>query len=474
MRQKITVAMLIVALGGAAVPACAKAAEQAPSCDEACLRIAAIVDPIIEREMTDTGIPGAAFVFVRDGRVAYQRGYGVSDVGAGTPADPDRTVWPLASITKIVTALAAMQLVDSGRVDLDTDINRYLKRIRVPGQGYGPLTLRHLLSHTSGLDELPGRQFDGKSPPDLADFLRPRLVRYRAPGQLTAYSSYGIALAGVLIEDVSGRSYAEYVEGNIFRPAGMTTARVMTKTGDERGVAKPYAVDDGKATEAPREWYVTTPSSSVAATARDMGKLLIVVLNGDRAKDGTLLSSARMRDMMRQQATNHPALPGWGLGFQLDRANALSIAEHGGDIAGFSSLLVLFPEKQAGFFIVNHGEGSDLRFKVKQALLDGLYPDPRPRLAPKPSPATAAVLREYAGRYLSSLSCHTCREEGQVFEVAANADGTLSLWGQTWVPLERDLFLRDDGKRLLGFARDRNGQIVSLTGGSWRVADRLP
>ena len=470
--RPLIIGLLMGVPAAGAVPAPAKA--PATACDRMCQRVKSVVDPIIEQEMAKAGIPGAAFVFVQGDRVDYERGYGVSDIATSTPAGAETTVWPIASITKLVTAFAAMQLVDSREINLDSDVNRYLKRLQVPDQGYGPLTLRHLLSHTGGLDELPGRQFDGKSPPDLAAFLGTRLMRYRPPGKLTAYSSYGIALTGLLIEDVSGETYPDYVQRHIFAPAGMASARVMVKLGDERAVATPYALEDGKAKPAPREWYVTTPSSSVVSTAHDMAKLLIASLNQGTANGHILLSPDAIKRMLTQQATNHPALPGWGLGFQLDRVNGLEVAEHGGDIGGFSSLFVVVPQRQAGFFIVSHGEGGDLRFKVKQALLDALYPDPNPTRAPKPDPAKAPQLREYAGRYLSSLSCHSCKEEGQVFEVTANADGTLTLWGQTWIPLERDLFIRDDGKRLLGFARDGAGRIVSVTGGSWRVADKLP
>lgn len=113
--------------------------------------------------------------------------------------------------------------------------------------------------------------------------------------------------------------------------------------------------------------------------------------------------------------------------------------------------------------------------RVKTALLDALYPQSRPHPVPKPDPAVAATLREYAGRYRSSLACHTCRDtdDGQDFELAVPDDGTLELWGQKWVPLERDLFVRSDGARLLGFARDDRGRVAIVSGGSWRVAERL-
>ena len=174
------------------------------------------------------------------------------------------------------------------------------------------------------------------------------------------------------------------------------------------------------------------------------------------------------------QATNHAEIPGWSFGFQLDSVNDVVIVEHGGDIAGFSALFVLLPEKHEGFFIVNHGESGDLRYRVKQALLDALYPAEAPSV-PAADAKNAPALAEYAGRYISSITCRTCPlSDDQVFVVKTQPNGTLSLWGQTWVPLRRDLFIRDDGKRLLGFARDEKSRIVSVTGGSWRVADRLP
>jgi CubicO group peptidase (beta-lactamase class C family) len=434
-------------------------------------QVAATVDPIIEKSLAESGAPGAAFILVQDGRVVYAKGYGFGDLGKREKVDPARTVWPIASITKTVTALAVLQLVDAGKVDLDTDINRYLKRLQVASQGYGPLTLRHLLSHTGGIDELPGRQTDGKSAPDMAAFLRTHIKRYRAPGLETAYSTYGIMLAALVLEDVTGEPYDLYVREHVFAPAGMASARFVMRAGDEQGVAAPYRLKDGKAEPMPFEYYVSTSASSMVATVEDMGKLLVAHLGSGGAR---LLSPATMALMHREAATVHPALPGWSLGMQMERLNGVTIAEHGGDIGGFSALFDVLPEKGVGFFIVSHGEGANLRFKVQQALLDRFFPDPNPAQVPKPRASDAKTLQVYAGRYLSSLACRSCEgSEEDAFTVEANSDGTLSLWGQRWIPLKRDLFIRDDGKRLLGFRRDRRGVPVAVTGGSWRVADRI-
>ena len=471
----VVVSATLVACGSGsdAGPAQA-AAKSAPSAEA----IAHAVDPVIRRALAEEGIPGAAFVFVYEDQVVYAQGYGMADQERRVAVDVERTVWPIASVTKLFTGVAALQLVDSGDLALDQDINRYLRQIAVPSQGYPPITLAHLLSHTSGLDEIPGRQFDPDSspPPPLAKFLDGRLLRYRAPGLYTAYSSYGVALAGVAIEDASGLTYEEFVRRRILEPCGMNTARIMRRRGDERGVATPYAIEDGHATSIPYEWYVTTPTSSLVATATDMARFAMLHLADGRCNDRKILSESLSRSMRTQQATIHPAVPGWGYAFQLDVDNGRQLAEHGGDIGGFSSLFAVIPEERSAFFIVNHGEGHDLRFRVKRALLDALYPGPPAHVVPKTDPALTPSLREYGGLYRSSLACHSCREVDpeQDFEVAVGADGVLELWGQEWVPLERDLFVRTDGERLLGFARDKRGQVAVVSGGSWRVADRLP
>lgn len=440
--------------------------------------IATIVDPIIRRALTDEGIPGAAFVFVQGDRVVYAQGYGMADRERGVAVDVARTVWPVASITKLFTGVAALQLVDRGELAIDREINLYLRRIAVPAEGYPPITLAHLLSHTAALDELPGRQFDPSKGPrlSLAEFLKDRLVRYREPGLYTAYSSYGIALVAVAVEDISGLAYEEYVRERILEPCGMDSSWFMQRPGDEKGVATPYEIDDDHAVPVAYEWYVTTPTSSLVASAPDMARFAMLHLANGRCGGQQVLRESLAQAMMTQQATIHPALPGWGYAFQLDVDNGRQLAEHGGDIAGFSSLLTLIPQERSAFFIVNHGEGHDLRFRVKRALLDALYPEPEPRAVPKANPARTPSLREYAGRYRSSLACHTCGDvdRDQDFELTLRSDGTLELWGQQWVPLERDLFVRADGERLLGFARDKAGRVAVVSGGSWRVADRLP
>jgi CubicO group peptidase (beta-lactamase class C family) len=425
------------------------------------------IDSQIESALQKSGTPGAALVIVRDGKIIYARGYGYADLESHLTATPD-TVWPIASITKVLTAIGTMQLVQAGKISLVADVNKYLNRVHVPGTFPKPITVADLLRHTSGLDEVPGRRFENANDvPRLDKFLEQHLVRYRAAGDFTSYSSYGMSLAGLLIEDVSGFNYSDYIDAHIFKPLEMKSARIMTKAGNEKGLATPYEIEDGKAQRINYEWYATPPVASAVVSANDMAKLLID-LTSDKPK---LLSRSTLQQMFSTQATLHPSVPGWGYGFQLDDFGGNKIAEHGGDIGGFAGLLSIVPEKRFGMFIMHHGEGSSLRFDVRKAILEKYFPGD----AQIPAAFKNVDLKPYAGKYRASFQCHTCSDPPDVpeFEVTMNKDDTLQLWGSRWIPIGKDLFARDDGRARLAFVRDAKEKVVALSGGSWRVGERL-
>jgi hypothetical protein len=171
----------------------------------------------------------------------------------------------------------------------------------------------------------------------------------------------------------------------------------------------------------------------------------------------------------------HPRLPGWGLGFQVNDANDVAIIEHGGDIGGFSSLLVLIPEQNLGFFIVNHLEGANLRFEVKQAILDRYFPDRRPMRPPAKSTNSKQELQRFAGSYRPNIYCHSCSGPSNLpdFAVTVNDDGTLSGWDKKWTETEPLYFVSADGRERIGFKQDSAGRIVAASAGSWRVMEKV-
>ena len=466
---------LLVAATVAALGATALAAQPRAAIDSAAL--AALLDSVVPAAMRAERQPGAVVAVVAGGRVVLARGWGVADLETRRPMSAESTIVRIGSISKVLTAVAVAQLADRGAIDLRADVNRYLKRLQAPDAFGKSLTAWHLLTHTAALDEIrPGTQAERESELQPLDrFLRGKLVPVMPPGEVTSYSTYGITLAGLLVEDVSGLPFEEYLRRNVWGPLGMRRTSIAVPRADAALVAVPYDVTEGRPVRAPWEWYHTTPASSVNATALDMARFMVANLAGG----GGILSPRMTAEMQRQQATVHPRVPGFGLGWQLATTNGERVVEHGGDVAGFSSMLTLLPDRGVGIFVAGHREGSDLRFAVRNAVLDRFFPDRRPR-----EPVTsmhhtradaARSARRFAGRYRASIFCHTCASPRPMPEVdvVANDDGTLTIWDARWVEVSPAFFRTSDGQRRVGFRVDPSGRATHLGVGSWQVMERV-
>ena len=426
--------------------------------------LASLVDSIVRREMGVQHIPGAAFVFVANGRMVYKKGFGVANVDRNTLVDPDSTLFRIGSISKLMTATALVQLADRDRVLLAVDVNRYLRSATVPQTFPAPVTAAHLLSHTAGFDEIrPGTQAaDESGVQSLGEFLRTRLVRVRLPGEVPAYSTYGITLAGLLIEDVTGMPFEEYLRANIWRPLGMTRTAI-TLTSDLRARLAPgYEFANGRHVEQPYEWYHTTPASSINATAADMGRFLLAHLEDGASGSTRMLSADATRLMRQSHARGHPDVPGVGYGFFEGDYAGVRIVEHLGSVAGVSSALVLFPDQRSGFFLANHGESSTLRDSVKLAIVQRFYS--KPNVPPRAIALSSEEARRFTGTYRWNVYCHTCGRPVPTMgpRVTYNDDGTLSFAGRRWARTGPLRFHRIDGAQTIGFREDGAGRIAHL------------
>lgn len=462
----------VPALIAGAVLVAAACRSSPPGADEPA-DLGAFVDTFMAEAMAREKIPGAAFVFVKDGRVVLQRGYGMADVDAGRAADPERTVWRVGSISKVFTATAVMQLVDRGLVDLDTPIDAYVRRVAIPSNDPEPVTVRQLLDHTAGFDEIrPGTQADTREAVlPLDRFLEGKLKRVRPPGRTIAYSTYGITLAGEMVEELSGSPFETYLQRNIWEPLGMRHASIA-RPADTTHLAKGYELDGETVREQPWEWYHTTPASSVNATVADMARFLEAHLGLGAIGSTRILSERSAREMQKQQATMHPSMPGYALGWCEDLVGDLRVLEHGGNMAGFSSLMVLVPSVKAGFFVVHHRENSRLRDDLKWLLLEHLYPAARARRqVPSTLPPASEVHADrFAGRYAPLSSCWTCEpvRAGSLMTVTANDDGTLAFAGGRWIQVDPFRFVNERGTGYVVFRPDESGEIRELfAGGFW-------
>jgi CubicO group peptidase (beta-lactamase class C family) len=440
--------------------------------------LSTLLDPVFASGMKKENIPGAAFVLVKDGDVIVAKCYGVADVASGRRVEPETTIFPIASITKVFTATAIMQLVDSGQLDLHNDVNRYLTSLQVPKTYPEPITVAHLLTHTSGLDEIPGRRV--KSVSDvvpLHEFLKDRLVRVHPPGKMTSYSSYGIALAGVILSDTSDQSYEDYLSAHIWKPLGMNRTWLTIPPDQHKNLASAYELDKGKPVAVPYEIYQTPQTASIVSTVTDMAKFMVAHLQKGRFQGTRILSEHAAGEMQRQHGTMHPRIPGWGYGWQLANTNGRRIVAHGGDIGGFSAQMVLLPDENVGFFVVHHLEGTNLRYTVERTILDRYFPEVRSREVEKRENLNPDELGRFAGKYRANNFCHSCPDAGpnvQDFEVKANTDGSITVWDQKWFPVEPLYFVNEKGNRHIGFKEDAKGEIVALTAGSWKVLERIP
>jgi len=440
--------------------------------------LAAFVDSVIGAQMRSEQVPGAAFVFVQDGRVVYLRGYGLANVAERRAADPETTVWRIGSISKTFTALAVAQLADRGRVDLRADVNRYLTRLHLPETYPLPVSVGDLLTHTAGLDEIrPGTQAPtAERVLPLADFLRTRLARVRPPGETISYSTYGITLAGELVEEVSGMGFERYLRENVWGPLGMRRTSVTVPAELRRDLAMGYERQGDSLQAQPWEWYHTVPASSINSTAADMARYMIALLSAGRPGAARVLSDSAWGELLRQQHAPHPRVPGVTLGLWEDYVGGLRVVEHGGNMAGFSSQMTLVPSENAGFFVVNHLEGSRLRDNLRDALLKRLYPAARTRRPVPPPPADfAARAAAYAGRYAWTTSCHTCspRSTPVVLTVTAR-DNALFFAGNRWIEVGPLLFVRHDGTGYVAFRTDSAGRVAAMFPGSFWSFEKLP
>jgi CubicO group peptidase (beta-lactamase class C family) len=392
-------ATLALALGGGASPApavsAAGAVSPAPgvgpvpalSQERASLdarEVARFFDEAVRAQMDAQPLPGAIVVVVHRGRVLFQKGYGYADFAAGRPMDPEVSVLRAASVSKLFTATAVMQLVEQGKLRLDADVNEYLD-FPVPATYPEPITLAHLLTHTAGFDE---RMLDAAAvqrPEELGtlrdDVTRRPPPRVRPPGQVISYSNYGSGLAGYVVERVSGLPFEGYVEENIFGPLGMLRS---TFQDPPPARLEPHRVrghqHDGEAFQVmPVTYEHTAPAGSLFTTGSDMGLFMLANL-AQGELDGTRILGPGTASLMHAGAfRHHPRLPGWTLGFNEDLQNGRRLIGHGGDLDGAHSLLLLVPQEELGIFLHHNGEppmtlSNEARTLMVEAFFDRFLP----------------------------------------------------------------------------------------------------
>jgi CubicO group peptidase (beta-lactamase class C family) len=392
------------------------------------------VDGLVPEAMKRSQIAGVVVVVVKDGKVLLEKGYGYADVAGHVPVDPRRTLFRPGSISKLFTWTAVMQLVQAGKIDLDADVNTYLD-FKIPPRDGKPITMRNIMTHTTGFEEAGKTLIVSKSDAiNLGRNLKKWIpARVFAPGVTPAYSNYGAALAGYVVERVSGEPFERYIKAHIFDPLGMThssfeqplpPALLSDMSKSYRNVALPPS---------PFELVTLPPAGSLSATGDDMSKFMIAHLQNGRLGSAEILKPATAIAMHTTSLALMAPLQGMELGFTDNNINGRRVISHGGDTAYFHSKLALFLNEGVGLFVSQNSLGvrsGSLRDDLFQGFADRYFPD-----AAKDGVVDLATQRAHAqiaaGRYIGSRSSFSSfaglsRLLGEP-AIIANSDGTISV-----------------------------------------------
>lgn len=294
------------------------------------------IDTEINKLIDHKEAKGITVSIVQNNEVVLSKGYGYADEKNGINVEPESTIFKIGSVSKIFVSLAAMQLVEQGKLDMNTPITQYLEA-DFPKFKY-PVTMENLLTHTAGFEDLysPLEVELEKDIIPLKDFVSNYMPsQVFKPGEVSAYSNYGISLAGYVIERISGMSFYDYAEENIFKPLEMNQTTYMpTPKGT---VSKAFSPKGEEKSDVLEHSY---PAGSVTSTAEDMAKYMTFLLDEN---DQSILGSTGKIDMFNQHFAMDKELLGYGYVWRRHEINGHIFYEHGGGTANFTSELVLFP-----------------------------------------------------------------------------------------------------------------------------------
>ncbi len=433
-------------------------------------------DGIVPLQLERSDIAGASVMVMQNGQVLLSKGYGYADLKSRKPVDPAATIFRLASISKLFTWVSVMQLVEQGKLDLDTDVNRYLD-FQIRPAFSQPVTLRNLMTHTGGFEEEVRDIIvtDPKQAVTLRDFLiRNQPQRIFPPATIPAYSNYGVGIAGYIVQRVSGQPFEQYVEQHIFAPLQMvhSTFYQPPPTLLRRLPSEGYPTDTEKP---PIGFEIFNPVSAggVSSTAADMGRFGQALLNGGELDGQRILKPETLQAMWTPQFRSNDQMPPLCMGFYEIWRNGLHWIGHEGDLVAFHSLFMLEPSRKLMLFIsYNSAGGADRpRPEIIDMFTDRYFPgEAKQSFVSLPRKELTAI----EGVYQS-----TRREDStsvKLLSLLSQRVATVDKMGALhlsnirdlrdhpikWKPIGKDLWQEIDGQRKVSAIRDPSNRVVRL------------
>jgi CubicO group peptidase (beta-lactamase class C family) len=369
-----------------------------------------VLDAWIASRVKDREQPGLSIGIVHDQQLIWSKGYGFADMEKKLPATP-ATLYRIASITKTFTSAAVMQLRDAGKLQLDDPVARRLPwfKIRNNHPEAPAVTIRHLLSHTSGLP----REALGVNWSDVAFPGREDMVR-RLPDQETVfpaetewkYSNLAFSLAGEVVAAVSGKPWNRYIEDHILTPLEMKSTRTLPEKG-MAGLATGYGRRVPKTARLVRPFVdiaAERPAGNMASNVEDLAKFLSLHMTSGPQAGAQVLKESTLREMRRIQWLRDDWQGGWGLGFSIRRAGDQVRVGHGGSLPGHRSQIEFAPADKLGVIVLTNADDGDPGQCVDQAF-SLLTPAVKRATEAKKAPSVADTSwHKYTGVYVSDQS----------------------------------------------------------------------
>jgi CubicO group peptidase (beta-lactamase class C family) len=393
--------------------------------------IETFLDGIVPLQLDREDVAGATVAVVKDGKLLFTKGYGYADVKQKQPITAE-TLFRPGSISKLFTWTAVMQLVEQGKLDLGKDVNEYLD-FKIPEAFGQTISLKNILTHTAGFEEqLKDLFVADKRSPNLGNHLKTHIPkRIFAPGMTPAYSNYGAALAGYIVERVSGQPFNDYIQQNIFEPLGMTHSTFAQPLPPELVplMSNGYVL----ASDEPKEFETISPfpSGSLTTSAADMSKFMLAHLQEGRLGGAQILKPETTRLMHSRAFGLDPAANEMAYGFWEESRNGQRIIGHGGDTIYFHSDLHLLVDAGVGFFVSYNSVGRGQIYSTQvlwDAFLNRYFPAPPVNLPTLDSAKNDA--NAVSGNYMISRRSESILKSLALLgeaTVSANEDDTISV-----------------------------------------------
>ncbi|HSI71775.1 MAG TPA: serine hydrolase domain-containing protein [Fimbriimonas sp.] len=305
------------------------------------------LDDFIKSEMARQNVPGLTLAIVRDGKVVRTGAYGKADLELDVPANEDN-VFEIGSTTKQFTAVLVLQQLEEGKLSLEDPISKYIEGSPATWNG---ITLRHLLTHTSGLKEyvvIPGlgliEEFDRKT---FLEKMKPLTLDFQ-PGETFAYSNTNFALLGVVLEKVSGKTYTELINERILKPLEMTNTQILDPDAVVKNRAHGYMNQGGKLFRSRLSMLSNLSDGALMSTAKDLAKWDIALHGGKVLKP----ASFQLLTTPAKLNTNRPRP--YGLGTFLSPLGARPFIGHHGASAGYSVGYGHFPSANLAVIVMTN------------------------------------------------------------------------------------------------------------------------